>query len=272
MPTPKKEPAARQPKKSEAGQPQDPQTSPNLEQLQQEFNNEYLLCLQAVEQGRTAQQQLYADAYNELLTAVQKLRQEVMDRGSEALQNFAGSLQTGTGNRESYDKCVDAYHAYLDAMQQVVAGRGEAEQSVVQAYQEYTTAVQGGKDEAEVKRLAERAQQVYLDANSSSSRQTEMLQQAVEAQANFNRLLQETQTSGQQAAVDAYRTYVGQLRESLEQVNVQERYQSALQQYQNRVNEITTGTQRLLLETNTKALRELRSAWETLAGGAIRVV
>ena len=80
MPTRKKEPASDEPQEPEAGQSQNPQPSAKLERLQQELNDEYLRCLQAVEQGRNAQQRRYADAYSELVTAVQNLRQEVMDR------------------------------------------------------------------------------------------------------------------------------------------------------------------------------------------------
>lgn len=244
------------------------QSAAGLEALQRDYASAQAECATTATEAIAALNNRVAETQAELLETIRGLWTEVAEGGETAARSYPERVQAALNDQEAADRCSKALQTYVDGLREFAASRSAAEQAARESYQEYANAVQRGEPEDEMRARAEETQQAYLDALRASSPGGDSYRKVAEAGAAYEDVVRETRTKSLEAIAEAVRDYAGSTQSTLDQGELPQRYEAAVQRCEQRVTDLTGSAQRTLLEAHIRALGVLQAGWAKVAGSA----
>lgn len=244
------------------------QAPAELIDLQREYLSAHGEYAKTVGEVLQALRRTSAEAQAELARAVQEFSAEMREDGESAARAYPERVHRALTDADAAARLGEAQQGYIDALRELASAQSDAARSARDAYQEYVNAVQFGDAEDEVRARAERAQQAHVEALRASSPGGELYARVSAAERQYEQVLRETQTAALQELVEAAREYAGSPQKMIEEREIPVRYGEAASRYQGRLQELTNGTQRILLQAQIRALRELQAGWAEVGAAA----
>jgi hypothetical protein len=238
---------------------------PAVEELQRDHAAAQAEYAKAMSDGLARLNQRSVEAQVELAQAVRELAGEMLDGEQQASSSFPERVKAAIEDPDVRERAEQSYQAYADAARAVLEARAEAQQRAADAYQSFAAAVQLGGAEDEVRRLGEEAREAYLAALRAAGPGDDLTRAAQEAAAACERTLGETRREVLEKVAAAVGDRAGSRDKLVEERDIGQRYQDAVQRYYETVSGVSEGTRRTLLEAEIRALRELQAGWSVIA-------